>query len=540
MEKPFAITLEVESSLANHTGSWRVERPQYVSLMPPCNNACPAGENIQNWLYVAEDGSYEPAWRALVVENPFPAIMGRVCYHPCQTACNRAQLDEAVGINSVERFLGDLAIEKGWSIPVTAAATGFHVLVVGAGPTGLSAAYHLRRMGHEVTLRDAASAAGGMMRYGIPKYRLPREILDAEVARIADMGVRFELGHHVENLPDAINEGFDAIFLAVGAQIGKRAYIPAGEAARILDAVSVLHGVEDGETPLLGRRVVVYGGGNTAVDVARTAKRLGAEEAIIVYRRTREKAPANDGEIQEAIEEGVLMKWLSTIKHASADTLQIEKMALDEHGFPQPTGEFEELEADSLVLALGQEVDLSLINNVADLEVRDGVVQVNSMMMTGRAGVFAGGDMVPAERTVTTGVGHGKKAARNIDAWLRKSQYEKTENPHIVQYEDLNPWYYSDAPHAVRPRLEGARRASTFDEVVQGLDESTALYEARRCMSCGNCFECDNCFGVCPDNAVIKLGVGKGFEFNLDYCKGCGICVQECPSGSIVMIPEKS
>jgi NADPH-dependent glutamate synthase beta subunit-like oxidoreductase len=540
MEKPFAITLEVESSLANHTGSWRVERPQYVSLMPPCNNACPAGENIQNWLYVAEDGSYEPAWRALVAENPFPAIMGRVCYHPCQTACNRAQLDEAVGINSVERFLGDLAIEKRWSIPVTATATGFHVLVVGAGPTGLSAAYHLRRMGHDVTLRDAASAAGGMMRYGIPKYRLPREILDAEVARIADMGVRFELGHHVENLPDAINEGFDAIFLAVGAQIGKRAYIPAGEAARILDAVSVLHGVEDGEAPLLGRRVVVYGGGNTAVDVARTAKRLGAEEAIIVYRRTREKAPANDGEIQEAIEEGVLMKWLSTIKHANADTLQIEKMTLDEHGFPQPTGEFEELAADSLVLALGQEVDLSLINNVADLEVRDGVVQVNSMMMTGRAGVFAGGDMVPAERTVTTGVGHGKKAARNIDAWLRKTHFEKTEAPRIVQYEDLNPWYYSDAPHAVRPRLEGARRASTFDEVVQGLDESTALYEARRCMSCGNCFECDNCFGVCPDNAVIKLGVGKGFEFNLDYCKGCGICVQECPSGSIVMIPEKS
>lgn len=540
MEKPFAITLAVESSLGNHTGSWRVERPQYVNLMPPCNNACPAGENIQNWLYVAEDGSYEAAWRSLVIENPFPAIMGRVCYHPCQTACNRVQLDEAVGINSVERFLGDLAIEKGWSIPVTAQPTGFHVLVIGAGPAGLSAAYQLRRLGHDVTLRDAATAAGGMMRYGIPKYRLPREVLDAEVARIADMGVRFQLGHHVENLQDAIDEGFDAIFLAVGAQIGKRAYIPAGEAARILDAVSVLHDVEDGQPPLLGRRVVVYGGGNTAVDVARTAKRLGAEEAIIVYRRTREKAPADDGEIQEAIEEGVLMKWLSTVKHASADSLKIERMELDEKGFPQPTGEYEELEADSLVLALGQEVDLSLISNIADLEVRDGVVQVDPTMMTGRAGVFAGGDMVPAERTVTTGIGHGKKAARNIDAWLRKTAFEKAEKPSLVEYKDLNPWYYSDAPHAVRPRLEGARRASTFDEVVQGLDESTALYEARRCMSCGNCFECDNCFGVCPDNAVVKLGAGKGFEINLDYCKGCGICVSECPSGSIVMIPEKS
>lgn len=540
MEKPFAITLDVDSSLANHTGSWRVERPKYVNLMPPCNNACPAGENIQQWLYVAEDGSYEAAWRKLIEENPFPAIMGRVCYHPCQSVCSRGQLDEAVGINSVERFLGDLAIEKGWSIPVTAQSTGFKILIIGAGPTGLSAAYHLRRLGHQVTIRDAATQAGGMMRYGIPKYRLPRNILDAEISRIEDMGVRFQLGRHVENLQDSIDEGFDAIFLAVGAQIGKRAYIPAGEASRILDAVTVLHDVADGERPLLGRRVVVYGGGNTAVDVARTAKRLGAEEAIIVYRRTREKAPADDGEIQEAIEEGVMMKWLSTVKHANAQTLKIEKMALDDQGFPQPTGEFEELEADSLVLALGQEVDLSLINNIADLEIRDGVVQVDASMMTGRAGVFAGGDMVPADRTVTTGVGHGKKAARTIDAWLYKIAYEKNEKPDVVEYEKLNPWYYSDAPHAVRPRLEGARRATNFAEVVQGLDESTALYEARRCMSCGNCFECDNCFGVCPDNAIIKLGPGKGFEINLDYCKGCGICVTECPSGSIVMVPEKA
>ena len=539
MEKPFAITLEVESSLANHTGSWRVERPQYVNLMPPCNNACPAGENIQNWLYVAEDGSYEAAWRALIIENPFPAIMGRVCYHPCQTACNRAQLDEAVGINSVERFLGDLAIEKGWTIPVTTTPSGFHVLIVGSGPAGLSAAYHLRRLGHEVTVRESANALGGMMRWGIPKYRLPRNILDAEIQRISDMGVKFELNTRVDDVQAALKEGFNAIFLGVGAHIGKRAYIPAGEAAHILDAINVLHDVADGQAPMLGRRVVVYGGGNTAIDVARTAKRLGAEESIIVYRRTREKAPANDTESKEALEEGVLIKWLSTIKHAEIGKLQVEKMILDEKGFPQPTGEFEELEADSLVLALGQESDLSLLKDVPDFEVEDGVVKVNAMMMTGHRGIFAGGDMVPAERTVTTGVGHGKKAARNIDAWLRSVEYVVHDKHETVEYKDLNPWYYSDAPHAVRPRLEGARRASTFDEVVQGLDESTALYDARRCMSCGNCFECDNCFGVCPDNAVIKLGTGKGFEINLDYCKGCGICVSECPSGSIIMIPEK-
>ena len=539
MEKPFAITLSVDSSLANHTGSWRVEKPEYVHRMPPCNNACPAGENIQNWLYIAEDGSYENAWRALVEENPFPAIMGRVCYHPCQDVCNRSFLDEAVGINSVERFLGDHALEKGWSIPAPAVESGYKVLVIGAGPAGLSAAYHLRRLGHDVTVRDATHAPGGMMRYGIPKYRLPREILDAEINRIKDMGIKFEMNTRVDDVHSAMDEGFNAVFLAIGAQLSKRAYIPASEAARIMDAIKVLHDVEDGNQPLLGRKVVVYGGGNTAMDVARTAKRLGAEEAVIVYRRTRDKAPANDLEITEALEEGILVKWLSTVNHVGHHELRIEKMELDDQGFPQPTGEFETLEADSLILALGQEVDFSLLGNSADLDVTDGTMSVDATMMTTHPGIFAGGDMVPADRTVTTGVGHGKKAARNIDAWLRQSSYAPAKNTDLVTYDQLNSWYYTDAPHVVRERLDATRRAKDFSEVVKGLDESNALYEARRCMSCGNCFECDNCFGVCPDNAIIKLGPGKGFEINLDYCKGCGICVSECPSSSIVMVADK-
>lgn len=539
METPFAITLSVNSSLANHTGSWRVEKPEYVHRMPPCNNACPAGENIQNWLYIAEDGAYEAAWRALIIDNPFPAIMGRVCYHPCQSVCNRAKLDEAVGINSVERFLGDHAIKMGWTIPAPTIESGFKVLVIGAGPAGLSAAYHLRSLGHRVTVRDATQAPGGMMRYGIPKYRLPREVLNAEIDRIKAMGIVFEMNTRVDDVHEALNEGFSAVFLAIGAQLSKRAYIPASESARILEAIKVLRGVEDGTQPLLGRKVVVYGGGNTAMDVARTAKRLGAEDAIIVYRRTRDKAPASDEEIAEAIEEGILVKWLSTVKHVDEKKLLIEKMVLDADGFPQPTGEFETLEADSLILALGQEVDFSLLGNSADLDINDGVMSVDSTMMTSHPGIFAGGDMIPAERTVTTGVGHGKKAARNIDAWLRKKAYEKIENTDIVTYDQLNTWYYTDAPHIVRERLEATRRAKDFSEVVIGLDETNALYEARRCLSCGNCFECDNCFGVCPDNAIIKLGPGKGFEINLDYCKGCGICVAECPSSSIVMVSDK-
>jgi len=542
MDKPFAITLDVGSSLANKTGAWRTKRPQYVDRLPPCNHACPAGENIQGWLFHAESGDYEAAWRVLTEDNPLPAIMGRVCYHPCATKCNRGELDEAVGINSVERFLGDEAIRRGWKLTPPKAESGKKVLVVGAGPSGLSAAYQLRRLGHEVTIMEAGPFAGGMMRFGIPKYRLPRDVLDAEVQRILDLGVKLELNAKVERIEETMKaRGFDAAFLAVGAHIGKRAYIPAGEAARILDAVSVLRDMEGEAKPMLGRRVVVYGGGNTALDVARTAKRLGATDAIIVYRRTREKMPAHESELQEALEEGVLIKWLSTIKSVSGEaTLTVEKMKLDEKGFPQPTGETETLEADSLVLALGQDVDLGLLEGVAGLEIKDGVVQVGPNMMTGRAGLFAGGDMVPSERTVTVGVGHGKKAARHIDAWLRGAAYAALPKHEVASFDKLNTWYYADAPKTVRPQLELARRTSTFDEVVQGLDETTALFEARRCLSCGNCFECDNCYGVCPDNAVIKLGPGKRFEFNLDYCKGCGVCETECPCGAIKMVPEET
>ncbi|MBK6632838.1 MAG: NAD(P)-binding protein [Betaproteobacteria bacterium] len=533
MDKPFAITLDPGSSLANHTGSWRTTRPVYVDRLPPCNHACPAGENIQAWLFHAESGDYEAAWRELVKNNPLPAIMGRVCYHPCETACNRGSLDESVSIHAVERFLGDEATKRNWQVEA-GAASGKRVLVVGAGPAGLSAAWHLRLAGHAVTIHEAGPLSGGMMRFGIPKYRLPREVLDADVQRILDLGVELKLDSKVDDLQATMKTGgFDACFLAVGAHLAKRAYIPAGDADKILDAVSVLRGMEGEEKPLLGRRVVVYGGGNTAIDVARTAKRLGAEESIIVYRRTREKMPAHHFEVEEALQEGVMMKWLSTIKEAGEASFKVEKMALDENGFPQPTGEFETIEADSLVLALGQDVDLGLLAAVPGLTLDNGSVQVDAGMMTGHPGVFAGGDMVSGERTVTVAIGHGKKAARNIDAWLRGETYAPPPKHEVATFDKLNTWYYMDAPKTVQPVLDIIRRQGTFEEVLGGLDEGNALFEARRCLSCGNCFECDNCYGVCPDNAVIKLGPGKRFRFNYDYCKGCGICVAECPCGAI-------
>ncbi|VAW10915.1 NADPH-dependent oxidoreductase / Pyruvate:ferredoxin oxidoreductase, delta subunit [hydrothermal vent metagenome] len=538
---PFAITLDPGTSLANQTGSWRTERPVFVDRLPPCNQACPAGENIQKWLFHAEEGDYERAWQVLMEDNPLPGIMGRVCYHPCETECNRAQVDEAVGIHAIERFLGRMAWERKWKPAFDAAPSGKRVLVVGAGPSGLSAAYHLTRQGHQVTIREAGPMAGGMMRFGIPKYRLPRDVLDYEIQRIVDMGVKLELNTKVDDIEAAFkDQGFDAIFVAVGAHLAKRINIPANAAGKILDAVSVLRDMEEGmEPPQLGRRVIVYGGGNTAMDVARTAKRLGAEESMIVYRRSRKEMPAHDFEATEAEEEGVMIHWLRTIREIDETTFSVERMEIDENGRPRPTGEIETIEADTLILALGQDVDTSFLESVAGVDIaKDGVVAVNGQMMTGRKGLFAGGDMVPAERTVTVAVGHGKKAARNIDAWLRGKTYTAAEKHDLAAYDNLNTWYYNDAPQTVQPQLDLVRRQSGFEEVLQGLTEDNALYEARRCLSCGNCFECDNCYGICPDNAVIKLGPGARFQFNYDYCKGCGICAVECPCGAIQMVPE--
>jgi formate dehydrogenase (NADP+) beta subunit len=538
--RPTDMTPIIDLTHARGTGPVRSQRPVYVDLLPPCNRACPAGENIQAWLALAQAGDYRAAWEALVRDNPMPAIHGRVCYHPCEDHCNRRELDSTVSIHAIERFLGDSAGREGWPLPIDGPPSGRRILVVGAGPSGLSAGYHLARLGHSVEVHEAGPVPGGMMHFGIPAYRLPREDLMAEIRRIQDMGVDIVLDHKVEDVLAEKDSGrFDAVFIAVGAHISKHVDIPARDAVRVLDAISMLHDVRMGEPPRLGRRVVIYGGGNTAMDAARTARRLGADEALIVYRRDRAHMPAHAFEADEALSEGVKIKWLTTIKEVVGPDLTVEMMELDADGRPQPTGRLETLRADAIVLALGQDTDTGFLRRVPGIEFKaDGTVVVAPDMMTGHAGIFAGGDMVPAERTVTVAVGHGKRAAHHIDSWLRGGRYQKPAPPPVVTFDMLRLPVYSDADPIPQQTLAAAQRIAGFEEVVAGLTEPEARHEAQRCLSCGNCFECDSCYAACPEDAIIKLGPGQRYRYDYDKCTGCAVCYEQCPCHAIDMVPE--
>ncbi len=533
------ISPPVDLTQLRMTGPARSSHPVYSDHLPPCNHACPAGEDIQGWLALAQAGKDREAWAHLVRDNPMPAVHGRVCYHPCETACNRADLDSTVSIHAVERFLGDRAAAEHWTLPIDAKPSGKRVLVVGAGPSGLSAAYHLTRLGHQVEIHEAGPLPGGMLHFGIPAYRLPRDVLMGEIARIEATGVRIVLNHAVTDVLAEQTAGrFDAVFVAIGAQAGRHIDIPARDAARVLTAVSLLHDVSAGGAPKLGRRVVVYGAGNTAMDAARTAKRLGAEDAMIVFFSDRAHMEAERFEMEEAQAEGVTFRWLSSIRQIDPAAIQVEVMALDASGVPQSTGTFEILAADSVVLALGQRAESAFLRTVPGIALHpDGAVVVGPDLMTGHAGIFAGGDVIPGAHTVTAATGHGKKAARYIDGWLRQQAYVPAMPHPLIAFADLHLPVYTDAASARQAEVPVALRTG-FSEVTGGLDAAAALHEARRCLSCGNCYECDICFAACPEQAIVKLGPSRGFRVDMTLCTGCAVCFEQCPCHAIDMQPE--
>lgn len=526
---------------AEGTGPLRKRRPLYVDFMPPCNSACPSGENIQAWMAHAQAGNYFEAFQTLVEDNPFPAIMGRVCVKPCETGCNRTHIDTTVNIHAVERYIGDEAIKQHWPIQFVAYATGKRILVIGAGPSGLSAAYHLTRMGHTVEVFEAAAHTGGLLWTGVPDYRLPKELLDLEIDRIVRTGVKIRLNYKVKDLLMEKEAGkFDAVYLAIGAQLIHKVEFERDDSVYITDAFSFFAEARTNSSPYLKKKVVVYGGGKLALYIARTIMRFGSE-AVVYFPGDKKLMPAYDYETEDALAEGVNVQLLRSIKQIEKNTITLEKMKV-EKGNAVGTNELETINADVLIIADRQETDSGFLQSLTGMAFNeDGTIKIDLQRMTGHEGIFAGGDMLPGEnRSSTIAIGQGKKAARCIDSFLKQKEFIKGEKHPTAGYRKLHMWYKTAAPQKEQDKLSPEVAVKNFDEVITGLSEKEARYEAQRCLSCGNCFECDGCFAACPEDAIIKLGPGNRYNFNYDACTGCAVCYEQCPCHAIEMIPEPS
>jgi NADPH-dependent glutamate synthase beta subunit-like oxidoreductase len=530
------------------TGTWRAALPRHIHAPSPCHAACPVSGDIAEWIERARARDLRGAWEILTRHNPFPAVAGRICHHPCEAACNRAGLDGALAICRLERHVGDTALANGWAFAPLEPPRHGRIAVVGGGPSGLAAAFHLRRRGYAVTLFESRPELGGLMRYGIPSYRLARSVLDGEIARIVALGIDVRCGVAMTSPADLerLRREFDAVYLAIGAGCQKR--LPRLDYTRpwVMDGADYLARANAGTAPSLGRRVAVIGGGSAAIDVARSARRAGHEVTIVALESVAQM-PAQREEVAEALEEGIVLvdgaMLVEATETASAGlALQCVRVRFDagaargQFTVTQVAGSEFLLEADAIVTAIGQDPDLAPVD--AALEADGGLLKVDPRQATSLERVYAGGDVASMARFVTESIGMGKRAAREIDRALRGGAGPGTdgETEPVVALAAINTYYHPGQPRPALPRLPATERLATDAEVQIGFDPEQALAEAERCFSCGTCIHCDNCVHYCPDLAVKRDG--DGYVVLTDYCKGCGICVRECPTGSMKMHEE--
>jgi NADPH-dependent glutamate synthase beta subunit-like oxidoreductase len=525
----------------NKTGSWRNVRPLYDTKTSPCIAGCPAETNIQGYIRLMQQQKYEEAVRLLWEKNPMPSVCGRVCFHPCTEKCARGGIEEPLNIPSVERFLGDWAIEHG--IKETAskeAPEGATVAVVGGGPGGLSFAYFMAKKGYPVTLYEAKEKLGGVLRYGIPEYRLPKDILDREIARILSLGVKAKTGHDVgDGVPVEELSGFSASFLAIGLQKSRKLGLEGEDAKGVMAGLTFLKSVTVGKPAEIGKRALVIGGGNTAMDVARSAIRLGAEVEV-VYRRTRDEMPAIKDEVEEALAEGAKLTFLAAPvaiirKNGSFAGIRVQRMELgepDESGRRRPVpvkGSEYEIMGDSLLVAAGELSNADAFSKV--IEMTNGLVVTDDVGHTSNDRVFAGGDIVTGAATVIEAIARGRKAAKYVHARLTGVIAEVEGEKSVVSMSDINEAYFTPTNRVATSHVPLERMRDRFGEVKQGFTEDQVQEEITRCMSCGVCNSCDICWMFCPDAAISREdGV---YTINYDYCKGCLICQHECPRGVI-------
>jgi NADPH-dependent glutamate synthase beta subunit-like oxidoreductase/Pyruvate/2-oxoacid:ferredoxin oxidoreductase delta subunit len=531
------------------TGTWRAALPRHLHAPSPCHAACPVGGEIAEWIGHARAGDLRRAWQTLTRHNPFPAIAGRICHHPCEAACNRVGVDQALAICKLERFVGDTAIDLGWRFDAPEARRSESIAIVGGGPAGLSVAYQLRRRGYEVTLLEARPALGGLMRYGIPPYRLPRRVLDAEIARIVALGVEVRCDTPLdtpEQLADLRAE-FDAVYLAPGAQRTKRLPQLDYRARWAFDGAEYLARASQGRAPALGPRVVVVGGGSAALDVARSARRRGHAVTIVAL-EAEAQMPAQREEVVEALEEGIALvdgAMLRGVAVQAGGGLQLDCVQVRfEPGARR--GEFRlveladsgfAIEADAVISAIGQDPDLAPIGDGFGTD--GALLKVDAAGATGAEGVWAGGDVASMARFVTEAIGMGQRAALDIDRHFGGPGGGRIFDPDAAAVAPgaINLFYHPPRARAAEPRLPAGERLGGEAEVQLALDAAAARAEAERCFSCGTCIHCDNCVTYCPDLAVRRAG--NGYEVLGDYCKGCGVCVRECPTGSMAMREEQ-